>query len=183
MIDGLDKPQGETTMRIFVTRAAGFIGSALVPELIGAGHTVLGLTRSIEGAAALLASGAEVRIGDVQDPDTLRKGVMNSDGVIHLAFNHDFSQFQKSSEDDRKTVEAIGEHLAGSQRTFIITSPTAVALSVDGMPVTEESPLAPWNPRMGSEVAVKALTEQGVNWTPTGPGLITDLDAMDYARA
>nr|WP_233581548.1 NAD-dependent epimerase/dehydratase family protein [Acidipila sp. EB88] len=93
-MDGLDKPQGETTVRIFVTGATSFIDSAFLPELGGVGHTVPGLTRSAESAAALLASGAEIHIGDVQEPDTLRKGVTHSAGVIHLAFNHDFSGFQ-----------------------------------------------------------------------------------------
>ena len=85
------------------------------------------------------------------------------DGVIHLAFNHDFSQFQKSSEDDRKAIEAIGEVLVGSTRPFVVTSPAALAMSVDGKPGTEESPLVPWNPRAGSEIMTKTLTERGVN--------------------
>jgi nucleoside-diphosphate-sugar epimerase len=149
-------------MRIFVTGATGFIGSALLPELIQAGHNVLGLTRSKAGAAALRASGAEVRHGSVEDLDSLRAGAANADGVIHLAFNHDFTQFQKASEDDRKVIEAIGEVLIGSKRPFVVTSGTAIAASGDGKPVTEDSPPAPSNPRTGSEIATKALTERGV---------------------
>lgn len=149
-------------MRIFVTGATGFIGSSLVPELVKAGHHVLGLTRSEAGAAQLRKLGAEVRHGSVEELDSLREGAAESDGVIHLAFNNDFSQFQKSSENDLKAIEAIGEVLVGSDRPFVVTSPTAVAMSVDGKPVTEDSPLAPWNPRAASENAVKALAERGV---------------------
>jgi nucleoside-diphosphate-sugar epimerase len=148
-------------MRIFVTGATGFIGSALVPELIQAGHSVLGLTRSEAGAAALRAAGAEVQHGNVEDLNSLREGTAKADGVIHLAYNPDFTQFQKAAEDDRTAIEAIGEKLVGSNRPFLITSGAAVAMSVNGKPVTEDSPLAPWNPRAASETAMKALTERG----------------------
>jgi nucleoside-diphosphate-sugar epimerase len=149
-------------MRIFVTGATGFIGSALLPELIQAGHNVLGLTRSEVGAAALRAAGAEVQHGNVEDLESLRAGVAKAEGVIHLAFNNDFSEFQKASENDLKAIEAIGEILIGSNRPFVVTSPTAVAMSVGGKPVTEVSPLAPWNPRAASETAMKTLMERGV---------------------
>src|ERR1700737_3121494 len=98
-------------MRIFVTGASGFIGSVLVPELIKVGHQVLGLTRSEAGAEKLRAAGAEVLHGNIEDLDSLRDGAAKSDGVIHLAFNHDFSQFQKICDDDREAIEAIGEVL------------------------------------------------------------------------
>jgi nucleoside-diphosphate-sugar epimerase len=150
-------------MRIFVTGATGFIGSALVPELIQAGHQVLGLTRSEAGAKALQAAGAQPLHGNIEDLDSLRKGAADSDGVIHLAFNHDFSRFQQNCEDDRKVIEAIGEVLAGSDSPFVVTSGTAIAANVDGKPSTEDGPLAPWNPRGASEAAVRALTERGVN--------------------
>jgi len=150
-------------MRIFVTGATGFIGSALVPELIKAGHSVLGLTRSEAGAEALRAAGAEVLHGNIEDLDSLRNGAANSDGVVHLAFNHDFSQFQKNCEDDRKAIEAIGEVLLGSNRPFVVTSGTAIAANIDGKPSTEDGPTAPWNPRAASEAAVKGLTARGVN--------------------
>jgi nucleoside-diphosphate-sugar epimerase len=94
-------------MRIFVTGAPGFIGSALVPELMQAGHQVLGLTRSEEGAEKLRAAGAEVLHGNIEDLESLREGASKTDGVIHLAFNHDFSQFQKNA-----------EAIVGRRRTF-----------------------------------------------------------------
>jgi nucleoside-diphosphate-sugar epimerase len=150
-------------MRIFVTGAPGFIGSALVPNLIQAGHQVLGLTRSEAGAETLRKLGAEVLHGNTEDLDSLRKGAEQSDGVIHLAFNHDFSQFQKNCEDDRKAIGAIGEVLLGSNRPFVVTSGTAIAVNVDGQPSTEESATSSWNPRAASEAAVKELTERGVN--------------------
>jgi|SRR5450631_1425260 len=150
-------------MRIFVTGATGFIGSAVVQELIRAGHQVLGLTRSEAGAEALRAAGADVKYGNLEDLDSLRDGTAKSDGVVHLAFNHDFSQFQKNCDDDHKAIEAISEVLLGSNRSFLITSGTAIAANVDGKPSTEDSPTASWNPRASSEAAVKVLTERGVN--------------------
>lgn len=150
-------------MRIFVTGATGFIGSALVPELIQAGHQVLGLTRSETGAEALRKIGAEVLHGNIENLDSLREGAAKADGVIHLAFNHDFSRFQKNCEDDRKAIGAIGEVLLGSNRPFIVTSGTAIAENVDGKPSTEDGPTASWNPRAASEAAVKELTLRGVN--------------------
>jgi nucleoside-diphosphate-sugar epimerase len=150
-------------MRIFVTGAPGFIGSALIPQLLQAGHQVLGLTRSEAGADKLRAAGAEVLHGNIEDLDSLRKGAEGSDGVIHLAFNHDFSQFQKNCDDDRAAIHAIGEVLLGSNRPFVVTSGTAIAANVDGQPSTEESPIATWNPRGASEAAVRDLAARGVN--------------------
>lgn len=150
-------------MRIFVTGAPGFIGSRLVPELIGTGHSVLGLTRSESGAEALRKMGAEVKHGNIEDLDSLRQGAADTDGVIHLAFNHDFSQFQTNCDNDHKAIVAIGEVLQGSNRPFVITSGTAIASNVDGKPSTEDGPTAAWNPRAASEVAVKELAERGVN--------------------
>jgi nucleoside-diphosphate-sugar epimerase len=109
-------------MRIFVTGASGWIGSAVVPELIGAGHQVLGLARSDSSAAAVAARGAEVLRGDLHDLDTLRAGAAGCDGVIHLAFIHDFSQFDRSLDTDLSAVQAIGEALAGSGKPFITTA-------------------------------------------------------------
>ncbi len=149
-------------MRIFVTGAPGFIGSALVPELIHAGHQVLGLTRSEPGAEKLRAAGAEVLHGNIEDLDSLRRGAADSDGVIHLAFNHDFSQFEKNAADDRKAIETMGEALLGSGRPFVVTSGTAIAANEDGKPSTEESPVSTWNPRAPSEGVVKELATRGV---------------------
>src|ERR1700678_4004969 len=101
-------------MRVFVTGATGFIGSALVPELIGAGHSVLGMTRSESGAQTLEKAGADVHYGTIEDLDSLKAGAAQADAVIHLAFNHDFSRFQANCEDDRRAIEAMGEVLAGS---------------------------------------------------------------------
>jgi len=150
-------------MRIFVTGAPGFIGSRLVPELIQSGHQVLGLTRSEAGAETLRKLGAEVLYGNIEDLDSLRKGAADSEGVIHLAFNHDFSQFQKNCEDDRAAITAIGEVLLGSNRPFIVTSGTAIANSGDGKSATEESPTSSWNPRAAAEGVVKDLVARGVN--------------------
>ncbi|WP_047490254.1 SDR family oxidoreductase [Terriglobus sp. TAA 43] len=150
-------------MRIFVTGATGFIGSAVVQNLIQAGHQVVGLTRSEAGAEALQAAGTQPLHGNIEDLDSLRRGAADSDGVIHLAFNHDFSRFQQNCEDDRRVIEAIGEVLAGSDRPFVVTSGTAIAANVDGKPSTEDSPLASWNPRGASEAAIRGLTERGVN--------------------
>ncbi len=109
-------------MRVFVTGASGWIGSALVPELIGAGHVVIGLARSDESAESLLGAGAEVQPGSLEDLDSLRAGADRADGVIHLAFIHDFSQFDASVRTDLQAVETLGGALGGSDRPFLIAS-------------------------------------------------------------
>src|SRR6201996_2705656 len=150
-------------MRIFVTGATGFIGSALVKELIRAGHQVLGLTRSESGAEALRTAGADVLHGNIEDLDSLRSGTKQADGVIHLAFNHDFSRFQQNCADDVAAIEAMAEVLAGSSRPLVMTSGTAIAANIDGKPSTEDGPTASWNPRAASEAAVQKLAAQGIN--------------------
>jgi nucleoside-diphosphate-sugar epimerase len=157
--------EGEKFMRIFVTGATGFIGSALVPELIQPGHQVLGLTRSAGGADALRKAGAEALHGNLEDPDSLRKGAANSEGVIHLAFNHDFSKFEQNAADERKAIGAMGEVLAGSGRRFVVTSGTAMAASTDSKPSTEDGAKTSWNPRTGLEAVVGEFTNRGVTTT------------------
>jgi nucleoside-diphosphate-sugar epimerase len=114
-------------MRVFLTGATGFIGSHLVPELIGAGHRVVGLSRSDAGAEALARAGADVLRGDVNDLDRLRTAAAAADGVIHAAFNHDFANLKQHSEADRKVIVTLGEALAGSDRPLIVTSGTGLA--------------------------------------------------------
>ena len=151
-------------MRVFVTGATGFIGSAIVPELINAGHQVLGLTRSDAGAQSLEAAGAEVHRGNLEDLESLSSGAAKSDGVIHCAFDHTFSDFVAICEKDRRAIEALGSALVGSARPLLITSGTGMGSAAPGQPATEDhfDPNHP-NPRRSSELAGVSVAARGVN--------------------
>jgi nucleoside-diphosphate-sugar epimerase len=150
-------------MRVFMTGATGFVGSYLVPELVKAGHHVVGLSRSAAGAEGLARAGAEVLRGDVNDLDRLRIAAEAADGVIHAAFNHDFSNLKQSSEDDRKVIATLGEVLAGSDRPLVITSGTGLVRSKTRSPVVESDDhvTSAEFPRAASEEAADALIAKG----------------------
>jgi nucleoside-diphosphate-sugar epimerase len=177
-------------MRVFVTGATGFIGYPLTKELIDAGHQVLGMARSDEGAKALAAAGAEVHRGDLEDLESLRRGAETSDGVIHTAFIHDFSKFQENCAIDARAIEVLGSTLAGSNRPLIVTSGTGVA--APGRLATEdmEPPANPAMPRVSEQTALP-FASQGVRVSvmrlpqvhdPEKQGLITYLIALARAK-
>ena len=150
-------------MRVFVTGASGFVGSAIVNELLSAGHKVLGLVRSESSAQKLKESGAEVVMGDINDPEVLQKGAASCDAVIHTAFDHDFSKYSENCEKDRKVIEFFSDALAGTQKPLVITSGVGIlrrqkAITEDDKPASSASV-----PRAASEEAAWAALAKGVN--------------------
>jgi nucleoside-diphosphate-sugar epimerase len=151
-------------MKVFVTGATGFIGSRVVRELTQAGHQVLGLTRSDEGARALAAAGAQAHRGTLEDPLSLRDGASQAEGVIHCAFDHDFSNFAANCEKDKRAINALADALVGTDRPLVVTSGTGIGSRGPGLLATEDAfdehhP----NPRIASEYAGRAALERGVN--------------------
>jgi len=148
-------------MLVFVTGATGFVGTAVVSELIAAGHQVVGLVRSDAGAASLTSLGAGVHRGSLEDLDSLRSGAANSDGVIHTAFNHDFMNYSAAAETDTRAIETLGKALSGSGRPFVITSGTL--LLVRQGPLAVESDESDPNFPRKSEAAGLAMASHGVH--------------------
>jgi nucleoside-diphosphate-sugar epimerase len=147
-------------MRIFVTGASGFVGSAVLAELVGAGHHVIGLVRSDASADAVRAAGADVHQGSLGDLNALRAGVDRADGVIHLAFRHDFDDYANAADEDRRAIETLGAALAGSGRPLVVTSGMIGLTGPSGV-ITERDPAAPSSPRF-SEASALPWAAQGV---------------------
>ncbi|APG05856.1 NAD-dependent dehydratase [Luteibacter rhizovicinus DSM 16549] len=178
-------------MRVFLTGATGFIGSRVVPELLAAGHRVIGMTRSDAGAQSLSAAGAEAHHATLEDLESIRAGAAKADAVIHTAFDHDFSQFVANCDKDRRVIETLGSVLKGSSRPLIITSGTGMgALNHSGMAKEDVFNANNPNPRAASEIAGNVLLDAGVNVSvvrlpqvhdPVRQGLVSPY--IDIARA
>lgn len=174
-------------MRVFLTGATGFIGSHVLPELLGRGHQVLGLARSEAGARQLEEAGAQVRRGDLDQPHTLASSAADADAVIHCAFDHNFENFLENTKKDQRNIAAMGEALTGTHKPILITSGVGIGTPLNGGPATEDvlNPLHP-NPRIATELAGAALTARRIDvrtirlpqvHDTTKAGLITPLVA------
>ncbi|WP_176074573.1 SDR family oxidoreductase [Brucella intermedia] len=151
-------------MRVFLTGATGFIGSRVLRELLAAGHEVIGLSRSDAGAKALASAGASAHFGTLEDPAGLAKGAENADAVIHMAFDHDFSNFAANCEKDRRVIGALGSVLKGSDRPLLITSGVGVGDPGNGEPAREDVfDAGHFNPRIASELTGQEQLAAGVN--------------------
>lgn len=158
-------------MRVFVTGATGFIGSAVVADLLDAGHQAVGMARSDQAAEALARAGAEVHRGSLEDLDSLNQGAADADGVIHTAYIHDFSQMESAAQTDRRAIETLGAALEGTGRPLVIT--TGSALVKPGEVATEEDTAQPGpgaHPRVKAEGLAKALAVRGVRSSIVRPG-------------
>ncbi len=146
-------------MRVFVTGASGWIGSAVTAELIATGHQVVGLARSDASAEAIAAAGAEVQHGDITDLDSLRAGAKDVDGIIHTAFIHDFNAHEDAAAVDFAAVQLFGDLLEGSDRPLVIASGILGAVSVE---TDRPDPATSWSPRVATEAALLAFADRGV---------------------
>lgn len=166
-------------MRVFITGATGFVGSAVVRELLGAGHRVVGLARSEKAAASLISDGAEACRGDLGDAESLQRGAAISDAVIHTAFDHDFSKFAESSQDDKRAIEALGKTLEGSDRPLIVTS--GLPLVPGRLATEDDAPQSDGGTPRVSEQTADALAARGVHASVVRMAQVHDRDRQGFA--